>query len=116
MAKKKAKNKFEDDIVSNQIIGKYGDIVEAGTKVLADLENFNNISVSPALDLALGGGIREGSVTIMSGDPKTGKTTTALYAASKAQQAGKTVVYFNTEGRLTKENFKGIKGLDVEKD
>ena len=115
MAKKKAKNKFEDDIVSNQIIGKYGDIVEAGTKVLADLENFNNISVSPALDLALGGGIREGSVTIMSGDPKTGKTTTALYAASKAQQAGKTVVYFNTEGRLTKENFKGIKGLDVEK-
>ena len=24
MAKKKAKNKFEDDIVSNRIIGKYG--------------------------------------------------------------------------------------------
>jgi recombination protein RecA len=114
MAKKKTKNKFDDDLVSNQIVSKYGDIVEQGTKVLADLENYENISVSPAIDLALGGGLREGSVTIMSGDPKTGKTTTALYAAAKAQAAGKTVVYFNTEGRLTKENFKGIKGLDVE--
>jgi len=115
MAKKKAKNKFEDDVVSNSIVKKYGDIVEEGTKVLKDLESFKNLSISPALDLALGGGLREGSVTIMAGDPKTGKTTTALYAAAKAQAAGKTVVYFNTEGRLTKENFKGIKGLDVEK-
>ena len=114
MAKKKAKNKFEDDVVSNAIVKKYGDIVEEGTKVLKDLESFKNLSISPALDLALGGGLREGSVTIMAGDPKTGKTTTALYAAAKAQAAGKTVVYFNTEGRLTKENFKGIKGLDVE--
>jgi RecA/RadA recombinase len=115
MAKKKAKAKFQDDIVSNQIISKYGDIVEEGTKVLQDLENYNTLSISPALDLALGGGLREGSVTIMSGDPKTGKTTTALYSAAKAQAEGKTVVYFNTEGRLTKENFRGIKGLDVEK-
>lgn len=114
MAKKKAKNKFDDDIVSNQIISKYGDIVEEGTKVLKDLESFKNLSISPSLDLALGGGLREGSVTIMTGDPKTGKTTTALYAAAKAQAVGKTVVYFNTEGRLTKENFKGIKGLNVE--
>jgi recombination protein RecA len=115
MAKKKAKNKFEDDIVSNQIISKYGDIVEQGTKVLADLQNFNTIGISPALDLALGGGLREGSVVAMTGDPKTGKTTTSLYFAAKAQQAGKNVFYFNTEGRLTKENFTGIKGLDASK-
>ena len=115
MAKKKAKNKFEDDIVSNQIISKYGDIVEQGTKVLADLQNFNTIGISPALDLALGGGLREGSVVAMTGDPKTGKTTTSLYFAAKAQEAGKNVFYFNTEGRLTKENFTGIKGLDASK-
>jgi recombination protein RecA len=115
MAKKKAKNKFEDDIVSNQIISKYGDIVEQGTKVLADLQNFETIGISPALDLALGGGLREGSVVVMTGDPKTGKTTTSLYFAAKAQAAGKNVFYFNTEGRLTKENFTGIKGLDPSK-
>ena len=115
MAKKKAKNKFDDDIVSNQIIGKYGDIVEKGSKVLADLQNFKTIGISPALDLALGGGLREGSVVVMTGDPKTGKTTTSLYFAAKAQAAGKNVIYFNTEGRLTKENFTGIKGLDADK-
>ncbi len=115
MAKKKAKNKFEDDIVSNQIISKYGDIVEQGTKVLADLQKFDTIGISPALDLALGGGLREGSVVVMTGDPKTGKTTTSLYFAAKAQAAGKNVYYFNTEGRLTKENFTGIKGLDASK-
>jgi recombination protein RecA len=51
---------------------------------------------------------------IISGDPKTGKTTTALYFAAKAQKLGKNVFYFNTEGRLTKENFKGIKDLDTD--
>ena len=50
----------------------------------------------------------------MTGDPKTGKTTTALYAAAKAQARGKKVYYLNTEGRLTKENFRGIKGLDID--
>ena len=115
MAKKKATAKFSDDIVSNQIIAKYGDIVEQGTKVLQDLQTFNTIGISPALDLALGGGLREGSVVVMTGDPKTGKTTTSLYFAAKAQAAGKNVFYFNTEGRLTKENFTGIKGLDSDK-
>lgn len=115
MAKKKAKAKFDDDIVSNQVIAKYGDIVEQGTKVLSDLQTFKTIGISPALDLALGGGLREGSVVVMTGDPKTGKTTTSLYFAAKAQLAGKNVVYFNTEGRLTKENFTGIKGLDADK-
>jgi hypothetical protein len=48
MAKKKAKAKFDDDIVSNQIIGKYGDIVETGSKVLEDLQNFKTIGISLA--------------------------------------------------------------------
>jgi recombination protein RecA len=116
MGKKKSKIiEFENDPVSNQINKKSGAIVEAGSQVLATLENFNTIGVSPALDIALGGGLREGSCVVMTGDPKTGKTTTALYFAAKAQKAGKNVFYFNTEGRLTKENFKGIKDLDIDK-
>ena len=114
MAKKKSKSvEFSDDPVSNQINKKYGKIVQSGTAVLESLENFKTIGISPALDIALGGGLREGSCVVMTGDPKTGKTTTALYFAAKAQKEGKKVVYLNTEGRLTKENFKGIKGLDV---
>lgn len=116
MAKKKAKvTEFLDDAISNQIIKKYGAIVESGNQVLATLENYKTIGISPALDIALGGGLREGQCVAMTGDPKTGKTTTALYFAAKAQAAGKNVIYFNTEGRLTKENFRGIKGLDVDK-
>lgn len=114
MPKKKSKVTFDDDIVSNQINSKYGDIIESGSKVLATLEEFNTLGISPALDIALGGGLREGSCVVITGDPKTGKTTTALYFAAKAQQAGKRVYYFNTEGRLTKENFTGIKGLNIE--
>ena len=112
---KKSKNKFDNDFVSNQIIEKFGDIVESGEKVLEDLRDLKVIGVSPALDIALGGGLREGSVVVMTGDPKTGKTTTALYFAAKCQAAGKNILYFNTEGRITKENFVGIKGLDPSK-
>jgi RecA/RadA recombinase len=73
MAAKKKSEKFDDDIVSNQICSKYGDIIEEGSKVLADLETYNVIGISPNLDIALGGGLREGSCVIMTGDPKTGK-------------------------------------------
>jgi len=110
MAKKKI-TKFTDDPTSNTIIETYGDVVRPGTEVLENLTSLGLLSVSPALDIALGGGIREGSCVVMSGDPKTGKTTTALHFAGKCQQAGKKVVYVNTEGRLAIQNFEGIKSL-----
>jgi len=112
---KKIKDKFENDIVSNHINSKYGDIVESGSKVLSDIQGYDVIGISPALDIALGGGLREGSCVVMTGDPKTGKTTTALYFAAKCQKLGKNVYYLNTEGRMTKENFQGIKNLDPDK-
>jgi recombination protein RecA len=93
---------------------KYGKIIESGNLVLEQLNELSVLSISPAIDLALGGGFREGQIVILGGDPKTGKTTTALYAAAKAQAAGKKVYYINTEGRLTKHNFTGIKGLDIQ--
>jgi len=109
-AKKKVE-KFTDDDVSNRVCSQYGDIVESGDKVLDDLTDLQVIGFSPALDAALGGGLREGSCVIMSGDPKTGKTVSSLHFASKCQKLGKPIVYLNTEGRLVKENFHGIKGL-----
>lgn len=117
MAKKKLKNEIEDDsdILVSSIRKKYGNIVQSGIEVLDSLETYEVISISPALDLALGGGFREGTCVNMTGDPKTGKTTTALYFAAKAQKAGKRVFYYNTEGRLTTQNFTGIKGLDASK-
>jgi recombination protein RecA len=112
---KKTITKFQDDDISNALISKYGDVIKSGTEVITNLSSYDTVSVSPALDLALGGGIREGTCVAMTGDPKTGKTTTALHFAAKCQKLGKEVLYFNTEGRLELKNFEGIKGLDPAK-
>ena len=112
MSKVKKQNKFAEDNVSNSVINKYGDVVRSGTEVLQNINSLNVIGVSPSLDIALGGGLREGSVVVMTGDPKSGKTTTALHFAAKCQKENKRVIYVNTEGRLSRQNFDGIKGLD----
>lgn len=73
------------------------------------------VKISPALDLILGGGIPSGTVTIISGLPKVGKTSMAMKILAKAQQQfGKIGVYVAVEGRhagLVK-NIKGTPGLD----
>jgi recombination protein RecA len=72
------------------------------------------ISVSPALDIVLSGGIPESTVAIFKADPKIGKTTLALKVAAKGQkQFGKKVIYINVENRLSKKNLEGVKGLDI---
>jgi recombination protein RecA len=82
------------------------------------------IPVSPALDMILGGGIPEGSFVILTGQPKGGKSVTALDIAATAQKLdyaygsfkeGRQVYYFNVEGRLKKRDLAGIKGLNLER-
>lgn len=111
---KKATTKFAEDEISNSIISKYGDVVRSGTEVLDNINSLKVIGLSPALDIALGGGLREGSVVVMTGDPKSGKTTTAMHFAAKCQKEGKRIIYVNTEGRLSEQNYK-IKDLDPSK-
>ena len=113
MAKKKSKTTGNATV--DGIIKKYGHVVESGIELLERLGNLKVIGISPALDLALGGGLREGTCVAMAGDPKTGKTTTALYFAAKAQAVGKNVYYVCSEGRVDRHNLEQIKGLDAEK-
>ena len=53
-----------------QIIDKYGEVLVTGTNVLSNRKDYKILSMSPKLDLALGGGIKEGSWLMLSGDPK----------------------------------------------
>lgn len=70
------------------------------------------ISVSPKLDMILGGGVPGGSVVTLAGAPKCGKTVTALYVGAKGQKQGRPLYYINIEGRIKPRDLDGIKGLD----
>lgn len=72
------------------------------------------ISLSPSLDDILGGGIQSGSLVILVGEPKVGKTTTCLHFAKKAQQKGYNIVYLNIEGRLSERDLTSSYGLNID--
>lgn len=89
-----------------------------GEGIFKSAKEFNDIpeeivSISPAHDLALGGGIPKGSWVNVAGKPKTHKSTTCLHIAKKCQEAGMEVYYGNVEGRLKKRDLNN--GLDLDK-
>lgn len=110
----KKNHSFTDDVTASKIFEKFGDVIKRGSEVLASIQSLKVISVSPLLDEILGGGIREGTVVGLAGQPKCGKTTSVLHFASKCQKLypEKKIIYLNTEGRLNSQNFSGIRGLD----
>ena len=109
---------LKEDVIKN-----FGDEIILTGNALVD-KNVLTIPVSPSLDIALGGGIPEGSFVVLTGQPKCGKTTTSLDFSSTAQKKeyahgsfkdGRHVYYLNIEGRLKKSDLEGIPGLDLEK-
>jgi recombination protein RecA len=77
------------------------------------------IPFSPAANLALNGGIPEGSWVTLYGKEKLGKTTSALHFAAKCQKpkhGSKHIYYLNVEGRIKEMNLRGIDGLKTDAD
>jgi len=75
------------------------------------------IPFSPAMDVALGGGIEEGSWITMSGPPKCGKTSSLIHFARQCQKpenGSRNVYYYNIEGRLKKRDIR-LAGIDMDK-
>jgi len=108
--------KVKVDLSTDKAIQKaFGKVVSKGSELLTLKTELKPISVSPSLDLALNGGILEGSWTIISGDPKTGKSTTCLQICKNAQDEGRPVIYIDGESRLKAYNLVGIEGLDLDK-
>lgn len=96
---------------TSKIIKKYGDVIYDTSLILDNPKKV--ISVSPKLDIALGGGVPEGVWFTLTGAPKCGKTVMALTFAASAQKIGKKVYYGNIEHRLKKRDLLGIAGLDL---
>lgn len=110
--------KTEDDdidLIYEEISKEYGDGIISQAKTFAQ-ESQQVISVSPALDLALNGGIPEGSWVTLSGRPKIGKTSLAMHFCRKCQlseNGARDIYYFDIEGRLKKMNL--LPGINPEK-
>jgi recombination protein RecA len=102
---------------------KFGDGIIVSGQSIADTEKMV-IPFSPAHDLMLGGGIGEGTWTIVTGPAKVGKTTSALDFAGTAQSpeydspdsGPRKVFFFNIEGRLKGRDLRGIKTLTLSED
>ena len=102
----------DDLVIDKDLIKEFG---EAAFINGDDLGNYTNeiVHVSPRIDLLLGGGIPGGSVATLVGDPKCGKTVTALHILGKAQQAGRPTFFLNVEGRIKPRDLAGIACLDA---
>lgn len=111
-----SKEKKKVDLSNDKAIQKaFGKVISRGSELISTKKTLKPVSVSPALDLALNGGLLEGSWTVVSGDPKTGKSTTCLQVCKNAQDEGRPVIYIDGESRLKAYNLVGIEGLDLEK-
>lgn len=70
------------------------------------------VPVMLSLDIALNGGIAEGTITHIAAPTRCGKTTLTLHILAKMQQALKKETYYHdVEGRLNMALLKTIKGL-----
>lgn len=100
-------------MTNNDIIKEYGDVIHNANYITDNAPPV--ISVSPKIDIGLGGGVPEGSLFIMTGPEKCGKTTAALTFCANAQKTKEDYVrktfYGNIEGRLKKRDLEGIKDL-----
>ena len=122
MAKKKAsavgENESQADALVRQMEEKYGKgIVRSGSEVSEEKRHV--ISVSPSVDLGLGGGIPEGSWLSICGPEKIGKSMTCLTFCAECQKeenGSRPIFYFDVECRLKSRDINGVKGLDPSKD
>ena len=96
--------------MTKDIIKEYGNVIHDPSSIID--QKLKIIPISPKLDIALGGGVPEGSLFIMTGPEKVGKTLTALTFCANAQQDNRKIYYGNVEGRLRKRDIEGIKELD----
>jgi recombination protein RecA len=125
MAKKKSKNEAETvttTTVEADIHKEFGEGILVSGNCIIDSPT-TIIPFGPKHDLILNGGIPEGSMVLITGPPKVGKTTAALSFAANAQKPqyrcdlntrpNRRVHIASVEGRLKSRDLTGIQGLQT---
>lgn len=113
MAKKSKEDNFDGNNITDLVNKKYGKIIRPASEILEqNLEVFS--TGSPNLDLALGGGIQEGSCVEINGLPKIGKTSLCMQILTSYMKANRPAILIDAENRFDKKNLQ-IHGLDPSK-
>lgn len=110
MAKRKTES--EISVLQKELEKEYGPIFHDFNKLLDARGDI--IPTTLSLDIGLNGGIVEGTVVSIAGNPASGKTSLCLTIAANAQKMGKRVYYIDVEGRLQPELLSTIPGLDTD--
>jgi RecA/RadA recombinase len=72
------------------------------------------VSGIPALDTLLGGGLPRGVISVFTGAPTSGKTTTAYRWLAAVQQMGEEVIYLDS-GELLDPAYAAACGVDLDR-
>lgn len=99
--------------IESELTKKYGDIIVSAAN-LHELEG-KLIPTTLGLDIALNGGIIEGSLNIIAGNSGSGKSTLCLEILSNALAMDKELFYMDLELRLKTSLIDCIEGLTKEK-
>jgi len=100
----------KDNRTIEAIVKEFGEVFYSGERVEASSGVLIPLTLS--LDIALSGGIKEGTITIFATLPKVGKTTVMLEFVKNAQRIfKKRCFYFDVEARLQPDLLKTINDL-----
>ncbi len=113
MAKKRLK--ISEETFDQFLIRMYGEGIMAKADEALPMSKRNILRTPLSLDIALSGGIPDGTVCLITGKPKSGKTTLCLELLRNAQFANRPTFYINIEKRCTPALLSTIQGLDLSK-
>ncbi len=111
----KKKSKIEEESLDKFLIRMHGTgiIVSADEAFAPRKRDILNTPLS--LDIALGGGIPQGTIVLVTGKAKSGKTTLCLELLKNAQSLNYPTFYINIERRCTPALLATIQGFDPSK-
>lgn len=111
----KRKPKIDDESLDAFLIRMHGEGIIASADEALPPRSRDVLHAPLSLDIALSGGIPDGTICLITGKPKTGKTTLCLELLRNAQILNRPAFYINIEKRCTPALLSTIQGLDPAK-
>ncbi len=115
MGKKKSTTKIESESLDAFLIRIHGEAIIAPASDALAPRSRDILHTPLSLDMALSGGIPDGTICLITGKPKSGKTSLCLELLKNAQLVNRPTYYINIEKRCTPSLLATIRELDPTK-